>query len=171
PADAHFLKHDAEPYARSSSVRSCCRSAPAFSDPVGAGAEAPPQPDTGSANFATSRSVNGAWTSRAKRTGRSERRTSTLAPGGSSSERRPSHQSTPCGVSGATSIASTLVGAVTNGRANSACALIGTISNASTSGQTTGPPAENAYAVEPVGVAHTTPSQPHRDSGRPPTPP
>ena len=53
------------------------------------------------------------------------------------------------------------------GPANRACALIGTISSASTSGQTTGPPAENAYAVEPVGVAHTTPSQPHRDSGRP----
>ncbi len=30
-----------------------------------------------------------------------------------------------------------------------------------------GPPAENACAVEPVGVAHTTPSHPHRDSGRP----
>ena len=55
------------------------------------------------------------------------------------------------------------------GRANRACALIGTSSSASTSGQTTGPPAENAYAVEPVGVANTTPSHPHRDSGRPST--
>ena len=35
-------------------------------------------------------------------------------------------------------------------------------SSASTSGQTTGPPAEKAYAVEPVGVAHSTPSQPNR---------
>ena len=61
------------------------------------------------------------------------------------------------------------VGATTSGRANSACAAIGTSSSASTSGQTTGPPAENAYAVEPVGVAHTTPSQPKRDSGRPST--
>jgi len=43
------------------------------------------------------------------------------------------------------------------------------MSSASTSGQTTGPPAENAYAVEPVGVEHTTPSQPQRDSGRPST--
>ena len=56
---------------------------------------------------------------------------------------------------------------MTSGPANRACALIGTISSASTSGQTTGPPAENAYAVDPVGVAHTTPSHPHRDSGRP----
>ncbi len=60
-------------------------------------------------------------------------------------------------------------GDTTIGRANSACAASGTISSASTSGQTTGPPAENAYAVEPVGVAQTTPSQPQRDSGRPST--
>ena len=39
----------------------------------------------------------------------------------------------------------------------------------STSGHTTGPPAENAYAVEPVAVAATTPSQPNVDSGRPST--
>ena len=37
---------------------------------------------------------------------------------------------------------------------------------ASTSGQTTGPPAEKAYAVEPVGVAQMTASAPHRESGR-----
>ncbi len=72
-------------------------------------------------------------------------------------------------VNGSTVIANVEVGAVTSGRLNSACALIGTSSNASTSGQTTGPPAENAYAVEPVGVAQTTPSQPYRDSGRPST--
>src|SRR4051812_34279491 len=58
------------------------------------------------------------------------------------------------------------VGAVTTGRLNSACALIGTSSSASTAGQTTGPPAENAYAVDPVGVANTTPSQPHLERGR-----
>ena len=68
-----------------------------------------------------------------------------------------------------TSIASTDRGETTIGRENRAWALIGTMSNASTSGQTTGPPAENAYAVDPVGVAHTTPSQPQRDSGRPST--
>ena len=39
----------------------------------------------------------------------------------------------------------------------------------STSGQTTGPPAENACAVEPVAVAATTPSQPNDDSGWPST--
>ena len=66
-----------------------------------------------------------------------------------------------------TSTASTDRGETTIGPANSACALIGTSSSASTSGQTTGPPAENAYAVEPVGVAQTTPSHAHRDSGRP----
>ena len=61
------------------------------------------------------------------------------------------------------------MGATTSGRENSAWALIGTISSASTSGQTTGPPAENAYAVDPVGVAITTPSQPIVDTGRPST--
>ena len=60
-------------------------------------------------------------------------------------------------------------GATTSGRANRAWALIGTTRRASTVGQTTGPPAEKAYAVEPVGVAATTPSPPHRDSGRPST--
>ena len=39
----------------------------------------------------------------------------------------------------------------------------------STSGHTTGPPAENACAVEPVAVAATTPSQPNDDSGWPST--
>ena len=29
-----------------------------------------------------------------------------------------------------------------------------------------GPPVENAYAVDPVGVAHSRPSQPKRSSGR-----
>src|SRR5690606_35634423 len=61
----------------------------------------------------------------------------------------------------------TEVGEVTSGLAKSAWALIGTISSASTSGQTTGPPAEKAYAVEPVGVAHTMPSQPNPVTGRP----
>ena len=66
-----------------------------------------------------------------------------------------------------TSTAITEVGATTSGRAKSACALIGTSSSASTPGQTTGPPALKLYAVEPVGVAQTTPSQPQRESGRP----
>src|SRR6202000_1486826 len=116
------------------------------------------------------------------RTGSAPRRTSTRAPGSKSTIRRPSHHITApgdaapadskgiSGVCGAgprpeppmTSMASTDRGETTIGRANSAGALIGTISRASTSGHTTGPPAENAYAVEPVGVAHTTPSQPQR---------
>src|SRR4051794_15604358 len=92
------------------------------------------------------------------------------APGGRSTVRRPSHHSTPePSVRPITSTASTDVGATTIGRANNACALIGTINNASTPGQTIGPPALKLYAVDPVGVAHTTPSQPHRDSGRPST--
>ena len=43
-----------------------------------------------------------------------------------------------------TSAASTDRGETTIGPANRACALIGTSSSASTSGHTTGPPAENA---------------------------
>ena len=66
--------------------------------------------------------------------------------------RRPSHHSTPAPwVSASTSTANKEVGATTIGRANSACALIGTISRASTLGQTIGPPALKLYAVEPVG--------------------
>ena len=42
------------------------------------------------------------------------------------------------------STASTDCGDTTIGGANSACALIGTMSSASTSGHTTGPPAEKA---------------------------
>ena len=41
--------------------------------------------------------------------------------------------------------------------------------SASTPGQITGPPAEKAYAVEPVGVETSIPSQAQRDSGRPST--
>ncbi len=58
------------------------------------------------------------------------------------------------------------VGASTSGRANRAWALIGATSRASTPGHMTGPPTENAYAVDPVGVEQIMPSQPHRDSGR-----
>ncbi len=61
-------------------------------------------------------------------------------------------------------------GPTTSGRANSACAASGTTSTASTSGHITGPPAENACAVEPVAVAVMTPSHPNDESGRPSTP-
>src|SRR6478752_5553256 len=43
-------------------------------------------------------------------------------------------------------------GPSTSGRAKSAWAALGTRSMASTCGQTTGPPAEKAYAVDPVGL-------------------
>src|SRR5262249_4855768 len=104
--------------------------------------------------------------SRTTRTGSAPRRTETTAPGGTSYTRRPSQNTTARDVYGSTVIRMVDVGAVTTGRLNSVCALIGTTTSAETSGQTTGPPAEKAYAVEPVGVAHTTPSQPYRDSGR-----
>ena len=56
--------------------------------------------------------------------------------------RRPSHHSTPeLWLPSSTSTASTDVGATTIGRAKSAWALSGTMSRASTSGHTTGPPA------------------------------
>ena len=112
---------------------------------AGAGCAAPrASRATGSPNFATSRSVNGAWCSRASRTGTLAPADLDPRPGGQLDGRRPSHHSTPRGVSGCTSTASTESGEITSGRANSACALIGTISSASTSGQTTGPPAEKA---------------------------
>ncbi len=91
---------------------------------------------------------------------------STRVPCGSGRVRRPSHDRTPSAPLGSTSRATTVSCETTNGRANSACALIGTRGTASTPGHTTGPPPENAYAVEPVGVAATTPSHPQRDSGR-----
>ena len=53
------------------------------------------------------------------------------------------------------------------GREKSAWALIGTSRIASRFGQTIGPPAEKAYAVDPVGVEITTPSQPQVERGRP----
>jgi hypothetical protein len=46
---------------------------------------------------------------------------------------------------------------------------LGTTRIASRSGHTIGPPAENAHAVDPVGVATSTPSQPNADTGRPST--
>src|SRR5690606_24712877 len=98
------------------------------------------------------------------------RRTSTRVPTGRSALRRPSQVSTPSlGDRARISTARTEDGPTTSGRANNACAETGTSSVASTSGQTTGPPAENAWAVEPVDVAITTPSQPKEESGRPST--
>ena len=65
------------------------------------------------------------------------------------------------------SIATAASGLTTSGFANSACADSGTTAIASTLGQITGPPAEKLYAVDPVGVDTTMPSQPKLDSGRP----
>jgi hypothetical protein len=103
----------------------------------------PRQPPTGSANFATSRSVKGLWCRRASRTGVGDLVTSTRDPTGRSTRRRPSHHSTPSGPS-STSTASRPCGDSTSGRAKSAWALMGTTTSASTLGQTTGPPALNA---------------------------
>ena len=104
---------------------------------------APRQPSIGRANLATSRSVNGASRRRANETGSGWRVTSMRALCGRSNDRRPSAQSTPCFSGAHTLDDDALVGAVTSGRANSAWALSGTSSSASTSGHTTGPPAEN----------------------------
>ncbi len=125
----------------------------------------PRQPVTGRSNLATSRSVNGRGCTTASRTGRRPRVTSTRERSATSTERRPSQDST-AGVEGSTSMATDEVGASTRGRANRAWALIGATSRASTPGHRTGPPTENAYAVDPVGVEQIMPSQPHRDSGR-----
>ena len=48
---------------------------------------------------------------------------------------------------------------MTRGRKVKECGAIGTKEIASIVGARTGPPALKAYAVEPVGVAITTPSQ------------
>ncbi len=105
----------------------------------------PRQPWMGSWNLRTSLAENGVWCVRASRTGVAERVTSTRAPGGRSTERRPSHHSTPwASVRFSTSTASLERGETTRGLANSAWALMGTITRASTSGHTTGPPAEKA---------------------------
>ena len=87
--------------------------------------------------------------------------------------RWPSHHSTAGGESGRTSSARPVVPDTTIGRANNACADMGTSSIASTVGHTTGPPADHAYPVEPVGVANNTPSHPTRSGGgrRPPRSP
>ena len=60
-------------------------------------------------------------------------------------------------------------GPTTNGLAKRACAESGMTAMAWTLGQMTGPPAEKLYAVEPVGVDTTTPSQPKLERGRPST--
>src|SRR5262249_44451022 len=118
-------------------------------------------PSTGRPNFATSRSVKGRGRSRTSRTGSSPRRAVTTDPGGASKRRRPSQKSTAPGAFGSTVTVMIEDGAVTRARPNRAWAEMGTRSKASTPGQTTGPPAENAYAVDPVGVAQMTPSQPY----------
>ncbi len=90
-----------------------------------------------------------------------DRRASTRAPGGMSRVRRPSHQRTPDpDVRLSTSTATVDSGPTTSERAKSVCGLSGTTSIASRLGHTMGPPAENAYAVDPVGVDTTMPSQP-----------
>lgn len=105
----------------------------------------PRHPAIGSSNFLTSRSEKGVACMRARFTDFSERRTSILDPGGRSTVRRPSHHSTPrASVRVRTSTASMERGEITSGRENSAWADSGTMSSASTSGHTTGPPAENA---------------------------
>ena len=128
----------------SSSIASPIRSrARRTASPLGA---APRHPVTGRSNFATSRSVKGASCSRASRTGRCPAayldpcarrqvdRTAAVAPEHPADPRARQRPRPPASSRGEATI----------GRANRAWALIGTSSSASTSGQTTGPPALNA---------------------------
>lgn len=97
------------------------------------------------AGFATIAVLTGVRCIRARLTAFGERTTSIREPGGSSVVRRPSHHSTPrASVRVRTSTAIMEFGEMTRGRENRAWALRGTMSSASTSGHTTGPPAENA---------------------------
>src|SRR5215213_434391 len=129
----------------------------------------PRQPVTGSRNLRTSRSVNGALSRRTHLSGVPQRVTSSRPPAGTTISRRPSQNTSASWPVASTSTAMAASGLVTIGRAKSAWALLGTTRMASRSGQTIGPPAENAHAVEPVGVATSTPSHPKADTGRPST--
>src|SRR5690606_25939208 len=106
----------------------------------------PLQPSTGSWNFRTSRSAKGPRWMRASVSGCADRHASMWARLGTVSSSRPSHQRTAVssGWRDRYSTAMTDEGPVTRGSANRACALMGTMSSASTSGHTMGPPAENA---------------------------
>ena len=70
---------------------------------------------------------------------------------------RPSAESRP-GSSPTTSSTTCCCAPSTKDRSNTMCAAIGVSTRHGTSGLTIGPRAENEYAVEPVGVATTTPS-------------
>ena len=136
----------------------------------GGAARRPRQPSTGRPNLATSRSVNGAECSRASRTGVAPRRTSIRAPGGSSTVRRPSHHSTPAlAVLASTSTASTLVGRHHEGPGEQRVRADRHHQQRLHARPHDRAPGGEVVGGEPVGVAHTTPSQPHRDSGRPST--
>ena len=143
--------------------------APSDSIRISESTHCPRQPVTGSRNLRTSRSVNGALSSRTHFSGVPQRVTSSRPPAGTTISRRPSQNTSASWPSASISIAMVASGLVTIGRANSAWALLGTTRIASRSGHTIGPPAENAYAVEPVGVDTSTPSQPNADTGRPST--
>ena len=138
---------------------------------TGQSSRGPRHPCTGSSNLRTRRSVNGLLLQPHqphRRAGTAT--TSTREPAGSSTGRRPSQHSTagwPVRVD--------LHGHDRRRRRPPAGGRTGRARCSAppaaprTSGHITGPPAENAYAVEPVGVAHSTPSQPNADTGRPST--
>ena len=139
---------------------------------AGARSAAPRQPSTGRSNLRTSVSVNGSVV----RAGQQHRRGARGAPrparrAAASSVRRPSHGQHRLGAARpAPRARPPTTGATTSGRANRACALIGTTSSASTRR-----PHDRAARGERVGrragraSRTTTPSQPQRDSGRPST--
>ena len=105
----------------------------------------PRHPVTGNRNLRTSRSVNGALSSRTHFSGVPQRVTSRRPPAGTTISRRPS-QNTMRVVAARLDLDrdARQSGLVTIGRANSAWALLGTTRIDSRSGHRIGPPAENA---------------------------
>ena len=107
-------------------------------------ARGPRQPEMGSRSLVTSRSVKVESSRRTHRTGREPRTTSTREPGGMGIGRKPSMTAIAGEDSGLDSTATVDRGETTSGFVNRACALLGTTRMASSSGHSTGPPAEKA---------------------------
>src|SRR4051794_29858411 len=90
------------------------------------------------------------------------RRMITLSPGCKRSASCPSQKSVVPGFTRTATITTGEALETTTGRNDKECGQIGVTQNASTSGETIGPPAETLYAVEPEGVATIIPSPKYR---------
>ena len=122
---------------------------------------------TGSRNLRTSRSVNGALSSRTHFSGVPHLVTSSRPPAGDRHLAAAVAEHQRVVAVGVDSIAIIALGLVTIGRANSAWALLGTTEDGLQVRPHHRAPAENAYAVDPVGLDTSTPSQPKADTGLP----